>query len=900
MEILHDSQHLESWLPALQSSAHNGNQDSIPGYLAVHNDFEVSVRSSAAPPGPDLRTSTDIWTEPQAAQRRSLQQLVKKAASLPQQKGSKRKTTIIFIPPSQGDPPPLLHQSPVRPVPVTGRPHYMDRMPVHSGMTVNSRVPICTRKTTVKTNTITISSKPLPPRPQPMPAIEHELNAEIPKGNWSKVAQEERGGLTTHGVREWTIESEPSRRNSFSDMRYMRLPRIGPGPGLCDSFSSVGVEDWDSEHCGLRRREESRPRLSVQLPPSLIGSSLKATLPRKNPTLEFEIHAGDVIPSEAPPRTLEDLIERQSKRYTKNVNSVHSTDKENGNVSTPRGILTVTEKGELPDHLLDSFQSQVGDFQNLDQTLSKPSSLESSFPILDYAQPISMQNSRLSPMKQNRRLAVKRKPAPPARVYSLPVPLTEPNDDNSYDTASMATHLQKLFSTDVSEIRLPRTGPEPSWNFLNPNIKGGTILPPQSHSSPPDSANPHNDLNNVMFTPPSSSQRHISIECPTEVQWQTLSSLDLTSYHELNIYLESLSVLAGTSKCSTIPPQWLSASSSHCSDDSAIPSARISCFSSYSYHSNLPSPSKYIAYPSPQFKYSLVPRPLMGAVELPGTEIIPVPSSSHSQSNRSSLANVGQLRLPSSSYSQPRIKTLDILLTTPSRFPIQEQDMPCRTTILKSSRQVTFIQPGASPSTTARSGNATNNSINSGSFGTHLSSSAMSINTALKHGSENGLLNRKNSRRIRERGGSILRKRRRDVYLEFVNLGHLAGEPCYEVFLNRLDGSVWFVLKSGTNTTGSSAVGVFDQWFSNIIPRKQPARERVVAVRWADGLDCVDGMRGSGFGSGGKGAVMTRQRTTGEVEVECPEAAAELEGVEVYLGVAVEEEEGSWFMPEGW
>jgi len=850
------------------------------------------MRSSSAPSSPNLGTSTTIWTEPQVAQRRSFQ-------SKPQQKRSKQKTTIIFIPPSQGGPP-FLHPSPVRSAPVTGKPHYMGRVPAHPGMTVHSQAPICTRKTTVKTNTITISSKPLPHRPQPTPlTIEHESIPGIPERELSKVAQQERGRPTTHGVREWAVESEPSRRRSFSEMSYMRLPNIGLGPGLSDSFSDAEVKNWDSEHSELRGREKGRRRLRVQLPPPPIGSSLKVTPPRENSALEFVIHAGDVIPSEAPPRTLEDSIGWRSECHTENVDSVHPTESERENVSTPRVTLAAAQEIEWPNHLLDPFfQFQVGDPQNLDETLSKPSSPESSSPTLDYAQPTSMQTPRLSPMEQNRRLAIKRKPAPPVQVYLLPITVTESNDSNSYDTAPMAAQLQNLFSTDVSELRLPRTGPEPSWNCLDPNMNGGTP------SSPPGSASSHNDLSNAMPTPPSPSQKHIHVEGPTEIHWQTLSSLDLSSYYELNIYLESLSVLAGTPKRPTISPLRLSTSSSHYSDDSAVSNARISCLSSHSHHSNLPSPSEYIAYPSPQFKYCLVPRPRMGAVELPvefpGTEVIPVSSSSYSQSNKSSMVNIGQLRLPSSSYSQARIKTLDVLLTAPSRFPIQEQDMPCRTTILKGSRQVIFIRPRASQSTTAKVGNTANNFVNSGPFESGTSSSAMSIHTALKPGSGRGLLNRENSRRIRERGGSILRRRGRDVYLELVNLGHLVGEPCYEVFLNRLDGSVWFVLKSGTNATSLLAVGVFDEWFSNIIPRKQPARERVVAVRWADGLDCVDAMRGLGIDNEGKGAVMTRQCTMGEVEVECPEAAAELEGVEVYLGVAVEEEEGAWFVPEGW
>ena len=849
------------------------------------------MRSSSAPPRPNLGTSATIWAESQPAQRRSFQQPTKKAVSKPQQKGSKQKTTILFVPPSQGGPPPL-YPLPVGSAPVIGRRHYIDQVPAHPGMTVNSQAPICTRKTTVKTNTITISSKSLPPFSQPTPpAIEHEPNVGIPEGELRGLAQE-RGGLITHGLRERTAKSEPPRRTSFSDMR---LPSIGLDLGLSDSFSG---KNWDSEHNETRGREEGRPRLRVQLPPPPIGSSLKPTPPRENSTLGFVIHAGDVIPSEAPPRTLEDPIGSEPKRHTKHVDSVQSTESESDNISTPRVTLAVAQKIEWPNHLLDPFfQFQVGDSQNLDQALSKPSSLEST---LGYTQPISIHTPRLSPLEQNRRLAIKRKPAPPVQVYLLPITLTESNDSSSYDAASMAIRLQDLFSTDASELRLPRAGPEPSWNSLDPNINGSTMLPPRPHSTPPGSANSHN---NAILAPPSPSQRHIHVESPTETHWQTLSSLDLSSYHELNIYLEALSVLAGTPKRSRTPLRF-STSSSHYSDDSAAPNSRISSLSSYSYHSNLPSPSEYIAYPSPQFKYSLIPRPRMGAVELPGvvpvelpgTEAIPVSSSSHPQS-KSPMVNVGQLRLPTPRYSQPGIKTLDVLLTAPSRFPIQEQDMPCRTTILKGSRRVTFIRPRASQSTTARAGNTTNNFVNSGLFGSGMLSSAVPINMA---GSGKGLLNRENSRRIRERGGSILRKQGRDVYLELVNLGHLVGEPCYEVFLNRLDGSVWFVLKSGTNAASELAVGVFDEWLSNIIPRKQPAREQVVAVRWADGLDCVDAIRGLGIGNEENGAVMTRQRTMGEVEVECPEAAAELEGVEVYLGVAVEEEEGAWFVPEGW
>ena len=792
---------------------------------------------------------------------------------------------------------------------MTGRMLHRDRVPVYPDMTVNSQVPVCTRKTTVKTNTITISSKPLPPCPQPAPpAIEYEWSAEIPEGGLSRVAQQEGGGLATYHVRECTAEGEPS-RSSFGKMTYMMLPSIGLGTGLSDSFSGQ-VENWDSEHSELRGREKGRSRLRVQLPPPPIGSSLEATRapPREKSTLEFVIHAGDVIPLEAPPRTLEDSTGWESKRHTKSLDIGHSTEKGDENVSAPRVTLTVAEEIEWPDSLLDPFfQFQVGNSQNLDQTISKPSSPEPPFPMLDYTQPILIQNSRLPPVKQNRRVAVKRKPAPPARVYSLPITLAELNNSNSCDTAPMVTQLENLLPTDISEMRPPRTGPDPSWNFLGLRNEN-TMLPPRPHSSPPGSANPQNNLNTGMgFTSPSPPQRHIPVESLTEIHWRTLSSLDLTSYDELNIYLRSLSALAGASKCLTIPPLRASTSSSYYFDDSTAPNARVSCFSSYSYHSNLPSPSEYIAYPSPQFKYSLVPRPKLGAVELPGvapvelpdTEVIRIFSNSHPSSNKTSMVNVGQLRLPSSSSSQPTIKELNVLLTASLRFPIRQQDMPCRTTILKGSRRVTFIWPRVCQSMTTSVDNTTKHSSLSG---THISSLAMSIDTALKLGSGKGLLNRKNSRRIRERGGSILRRRGRDVYLELVNLGHLVGEPHYEVFLNRLDGSVWFVLKSGTNATGPLEMGVFDQWLSNIIPGKQSARERVVAVRWADGLDCVDGMRGSCVGTKGKGMGVARQCTTGEVEVEVEylEAVAELEGVEVYLGVAVEEEEDGWFAPEGW
>ncbi|RPB25140.1 hypothetical protein L211DRAFT_848482 [Terfezia boudieri ATCC MYA-4762] len=128
----------------------------------------------------------------------------------------------------------------------------------------------------------------------------------------------------------------------------------------------------------------------------------------------------------------------------------------------------------------------------------------------------------------------------------------------------------------------------------------------------------------------------------------------------------------------------------------------------------------------------------------------------------------------------------------------------------------------------------------------------MSIDTAPKPESGKGQLNRESRRRIREQRGSILRRRGRDVYLELVDLEHLMGEPCYEVFLIRLDGSIWFVLKIRKNTTSLLAVGIFDVGFPNIIPRKQLARERVVAVRWADGLGCVDNMCGSGVDNEGK------------------------------------------------
>jgi len=701
-------------------------------------------------------------------------------------------------------------------------------------------VPICTRKTTVKTNTITISSKPLPPCPQPTPPVtKYEANVEISEGELSKVAQQEGGGLATHG-----------------------------GGG------------------------RDRPRLRVQLPPPPIRSPLKA---QENPTLEFVIHAGDVIPSEAPPRTLGGPIGWESGRHMENVDPVRLRGKENENVSAPVTLM-VAEETDWPGHFLDPFsQLQVCDSQNLGKALSKPSLPEGPSLIFDSGHPISMQNPQFSSAVEQNRLAVKRKPAPPVRVYSLPITPTESNNDNSYYTASMATHLQNFFSPDASEMILPRTGPESSWNFLDPNMHGGTMLAPRSHSSPPASANPHDDLN-TAFAPPSPSQRHINVEGPAEIHWRTLSSLDLTSDDELNIYLGSLSALAGTPMYPTASPLRVSTSSSHYSDDSTFPNARISRCSNYSYDSNLPSPSGYMVYPSPQSKCSLVPRSQMGAVELPGTSAVLLSSNLRPQSNKRFMVNVGQLRLPSSSYNQPRTKTLQVLLTAPSRFPVQEQDMPCRTTILKGSRRVTFIRRGASQGMTP-----INNSSYSGSLGTHLPPSAISINTALKLGSGKGLLNRENSRRIRERGGSILRRRGRDVYLELVNFGYLVGEPCYEVFLNRLDGSVWFVLNSGTSVSGSLAMGVFDQWFSNLVPRKQPTRERVVAVRWADGLDCVDGLRGSSAGSELKGTLVTRQCTTGEMEVECPQlVAAGLEGVEVYLGEAVDEEEGGWFMPEGW
>jgi len=143
----------------------------------------------------------------------------------------------------------------------------------------------------------------------------------------------------------------------------------------------------------------------------------------------------------------------------------------------------------------------------------------------------------------------------------------------------------------------------------------------------------------------------------------------------------------------------------------------------------------------------------------------------------------------------------------------------------------------------------------------------------------------------------------------------------YDAFLNRLDGSVWFVAQptpTTTSTTGSSTVAtsstIFDEWLLNFLPRKPSATERVLAVRWADGLDCVDALRGLNAGGNGDCKVQgddvpaivdpkklkRQKRTTWGIGLQCPPNAVELEGVEVYLGKGVEEEEEGWFVPDSW
>lgn len=773
----------------------------------------------------------------------------------------------------------------------------------------------------MKTNTITIYSKPLPPHPPLTPPgsepqtelpILLDLNEGTPRGRVS---------LETYRAEKSNLESKQSRRRAVSEIGSRRIPSIDLGPGFGESLGNADVQSWDSDSPDnfKRGRERTRPRLRVQLPPPSIGSGGKVTSPWDNPGSEFVIHADDVIPSEAPPRTLEEPVKRETDNC-QNLISPNLIDHGENNL-TPKVTLTVADSEEIdwPDYLLDSFEHD-----SPTQACNKKPNLKSSSPEspkrLDIVNSPEMENPGVS-SEQNRRAPVKRKPAPPLRVYSLTLELNETNNSNAYSATDMAAQLQSLLTGDISPIAPPITPPEPESGAFKPKDTGNTkqslndpsksaysygmplkhnyikqaVSAPRSHSSPPGTENSQAHLATTLNL---SWTWEDPVQLGPTTEWRTLSALDLTSCDELKIYLDSLSLIADTdddpiegsnelSDC--LMESRLSTISASCYSDSAtgIPhdNKRNSASSTYSYHSNLPSPSAYIAYPSPHFKYLLIPRPLSNAVELsaefPGPVSPTYGSMIPQESPHTSVISVGRIRLRNS-----HIQILNILLTPPARLPSADHEMPCRTTILKGTRRITFVRP--------------DKDLTNGKHNSRLSS-PISINTALKIGSGKGLLNRENSRRIRDRGGSILRSRGRDVYLELVVLGQVIGEPAYEAFLNRLDGSIWFVLKSGGTTSASLSANFFDQWFSNIARRKLSTNEQVVAVRWADGLDFVDPLRGVQLGAGGdaRDTTVVEQRacTCGEMEMECPAAAREMAGVEIYLGEGVEEEDEGWFMP---
>ncbi|KAF8470726.1 hypothetical protein BDZ91DRAFT_761128 [Kalaharituber pfeilii] len=877
-------------------------------------------------------------------------------------------TTILFVPPSPGPAP--VGATPFRP-PSPGLRHPSNRgegnagQPGKSKLTVaryardqgvTTAVPICTRRTTKKTNTITITSKRLPPLPTT------DVKVDL-AGEWRLSSE-----MQNQHIEQRRSMDDCIRKEKEPLHRIIRLPSMDLGEILqLDQLEGMATMkgpsnetvcyDANKNEPNQRGRERNRreavesEREVVDIGPERrVKRELKVSLPsvmglgsrisgggnevggEQFGLREFQIHAEDVIPkktektervSETPLRTLylPELNFGEDRIEIKIEEKIEDCKEMKGNNSTNLGA---------DDHLVErvlsranahniQLQESLRNAHELTQFTNAQSLTKS--PADQQQKPGTFGARTRASWELHSRLLVKRKPVPPLRVHSLPVIRVERAENHDeiigsgcnsspalhsdnhgyqqpevpiippYTCAELPTEFNRRHSSDSERV----------GGSVNRHTRIGLLVPcthtPQRSSSTPPTPR----------TAPLEAVRSAPIR-----DWRTLSSLDLTSTDELALYLDSLIIIAGPpseDQFLRLNSYRVSASgSSYYGNDtpSFLPPSPFG-----SYPSNVPSPSAYIPYRKGPF--SPAPPSVPGTIELPAS-----PQSPNEIRRRGPMVNVGQLRIPKATGSAD-FQPLDVILTAPMRGGTNERDMPCRTTVLKNTRRVTFVPPGTirgadplmGPKDPAKSGlveadSSTSNLLESrGALKSSIPASVMP-RSPLSIGNGKGLLNRESSKRIRTRGGTILRRRGRDVYLELVVLGDLPLGNCstpvgYGAFINRIDGSVWFV----ANGTNVHVTGVFDAWIMSILPRARwpSGREKVVAVRWADGLDCVDALRGAGVAMGATtGPAPTRQGRMGggELEVECALTAVELEGVEVYLGERVEEEEDGWFEPEGW
>lgn len=786
-------------------------------------------------------------------------------------------------------------------------------------------------------------------KPEQPPELEqgHTADSVLPGSNIGR-RYAVRVPSSTHGPRLRASSASPGRISS-SETRFMRvespptqLRALDYRPPV-DKRASVewGSGGTSDKVQGLERIKE-RPRLRVLLPlPSNVHGNLRHFLQTNNDSTnsnrksaEFVIYADDVnvIPS-----PVDDGPHWSGGDYSGGSGR-------GGGVAVDCGDKGTVGKGFHTSLLNNSAATKVDtglsghkgqvylpyrppnvvhrNVNHSSQTIKPPSP-----PVM----PLSVEPALQADIDSRAtldRLRIKRKPAPPLRVHSLPVtPDSEQGIGEISGDSACSPSAAYFCELSPERTTLPVVPP---------------FYSPRPHSSPPET---HNERSSSLgsFTWGNKSVTD---------NWRALSSLDLTCSEELVIYLESLFIIAGGSGGSgggmgdyrsrqhskSKVNRCLSITS--CYSDSVVSLSSIAS----SPASGLPSPSEYAPYlndflayfsnssatdiPEAVEHYSLSSSTAAVCSDHPKPYFFPPPR----QKRDGAVVKMGQLCLPASSneYGIAGIHTLDVLLLAPCRDPRSEQDMPCRTTILKTTRRIAFLRRGV-----ASIGSGNDNYVRSPTQEEkHPGIPRALIPGVSMVGSGKGLLNREKSLRIRRNGGTVLRQRGRDVYLELVILGTVVvgnkfggqdgGEQQagFDAFLNRIDGSVWFVAQPTptiTSTTGSSTIArsstIFDEWLSNFLPRKPSAMERVLAVRWADGLDDVDALRGfnAGGNDGGefqedddvpamvdpKRRPQQRRRTWG-VGLHCPPNAVEMEGVEVYLGRGVAMEEGGWFVPEGW
>lgn len=137
--------------------------------------------------------------------------------------------------------------------------------------------------------------------------------------------------------------------------------------------------------------------------------------------------------------------------------------------------------------------------------------------------------------------------------------------------------------------------------------------------------------------------------------------------------------------------------------------------------------------------------------------------------------------------------------------------------------------------------------------------------------------------------------RGKDVYLELVALGRVIDHP-YSAFLNRMDGSIWLLPNENQNRCMGPIPGFLDDWALGALEERgvelrskseysssgrAVAGEKIVAIRWADGLHCVN-----------ENEVKGSHKKTVERS-----AASDFD---IYLGEGIQEEEDGWYEPEEW